>query len=137
MPTRSEGRASPGADGLAPNLTKVALPGEGEEKDSGWVLHFLRQRPDIHITAQITTFNTQADRVRMQEVGVYDGPVFSRAIDVNAGQVVELDGFVLADFFRICPGKFRANPRARSRTKIEISFRMRPLRPVLANRPAI
>jgi len=50
-----------------PNVTKVALSWRSG-KDSAWALHVLRQQPDIHITALITTFNTQADRVAMHAV---------------------------------------------------------------------
>jgi diphthamide synthase (EF-2-diphthine--ammonia ligase) len=48
-------------------LTKVALSWSGG-KDSAWTLHLLRQQPDIQITALITTFNTEADRVAMHAV---------------------------------------------------------------------
>jgi uncharacterized protein (TIGR00290 family) len=37
-------------------------------KDSAWALRLLRQQPDIHITALITTFNSEADRVAMHAV---------------------------------------------------------------------
>jgi uncharacterized protein (TIGR00290 family) len=48
-------------------LTRVALSWSSG-KDSAWVLHLLRQQPDIHISALITTFNTKADRVAMHAV---------------------------------------------------------------------
>jgi uncharacterized protein (TIGR00290 family) len=48
-------------------LTKVALSWSSG-KDSAWTLHLLRQQPDIQITALITTFNTEADRVAMHAV---------------------------------------------------------------------
>jgi len=48
-------------------VTKVALSWSSG-KDSAWALHLLRQQPDIHIAALITTFNTQADRVAMHAV---------------------------------------------------------------------
>jgi uncharacterized protein (TIGR00290 family) len=48
-------------------LTKVALSWSSG-KDSAWTLHLLRQQPDIQITALITTFNTDADRVAMHAV---------------------------------------------------------------------
>ena len=37
-------------------------------KDSAWTLHLLRQRPDIHVAALVTTFNSAADRVAMHAV---------------------------------------------------------------------
>jgi diphthamide synthase (EF-2-diphthine--ammonia ligase) len=46
-------------------VTKVALCGGGK---GAWALHLLRQQPDIHIGALLTTFNTQADRVAMHAV---------------------------------------------------------------------
>lgn len=48
-------------------MTKVALSWSSG-KDSAWTLHLLRQQPDIQITALITTFNTEADRVAMHAV---------------------------------------------------------------------
>jgi uncharacterized protein (TIGR00290 family) len=48
-------------------LTKVALSWSSG-KDSAWTLHILRQQSDIQITALITTFNTEADRVAMHAV---------------------------------------------------------------------
>jgi uncharacterized protein (TIGR00290 family) len=48
-------------------LTKVALSWSSG-KDSAWTLHLLRQMPDIQITALITTFNSEADRVAMHAV---------------------------------------------------------------------
>jgi uncharacterized protein (TIGR00290 family) len=48
-------------------LTKVALSWSSG-KDSAWTLHLLRQQPDVQITALITTFNTEADRVAMHAV---------------------------------------------------------------------
>lgn len=55
------------SDGCEPNVTKVALSWSSG-KDSAWTLHLLRQQPDIQITALITTFNTEADRVAMHAV---------------------------------------------------------------------
>lgn len=37
-------------------------------KDSAWTLHLLRQRPDIHVAALVTTFNSEANRVAMHAV---------------------------------------------------------------------
>jgi uncharacterized protein (TIGR00290 family) len=37
-------------------------------KDSAWALHLLRQQPDIHVEALVTSFNTEADRVAMHGV---------------------------------------------------------------------
>jgi uncharacterized protein (TIGR00290 family) len=37
-------------------------------KDSAWSLHLLRQRPDIHVAALLTTFNSEFDRVAMHAV---------------------------------------------------------------------
>jgi uncharacterized protein (TIGR00290 family) len=37
-------------------------------KDSAWVLHVLKQSPDIEVVALITTFNCAADRVAMHAV---------------------------------------------------------------------
>jgi uncharacterized protein (TIGR00290 family) len=37
-------------------------------KDSAWTLHVLRGQPDIEVTALITTFNSEADRVAMHAV---------------------------------------------------------------------
>jgi uncharacterized protein (TIGR00290 family) len=37
-------------------------------KDSAWTLHLLRQAPDIQVTALITTFNSEANRVAMHAV---------------------------------------------------------------------
>ena len=37
-------------------------------KDSAWTLHLLRQRPDIEVSALVTTFNSAADRVAMHAV---------------------------------------------------------------------
>jgi len=37
-------------------------------KDSAWALHLLRQQPDLHVVALLTTFNTTADRVAMHAV---------------------------------------------------------------------
>jgi uncharacterized protein (TIGR00290 family) len=48
-------------------LTKVALSWSSG-KDSAWTLHILRQQSDIQITALLTTFNTEADRVAMHAV---------------------------------------------------------------------
>jgi uncharacterized protein (TIGR00290 family) len=48
-------------------LRKVALSWSSG-KDSAWTLHLLRQRPDIQVTALITTFNSEADRVAMHAV---------------------------------------------------------------------
>jgi uncharacterized protein (TIGR00290 family) len=48
-------------------LTKVALSWSSG-KDSAWTLHILRQQSDIQLTALITTFNTEADRVAMHAV---------------------------------------------------------------------
>ena len=67
MSQRRECRARLDSDGCEPNLTKVALSWSSG-KDSAWTLHLLRQRPDIQITALITTFNTEADRVAMHAV---------------------------------------------------------------------
>jgi diphthamide synthase (EF-2-diphthine--ammonia ligase) len=64
---RSGCRARLDSAGCEPNLTKVALSWSSG-KDSAWTLHLLRQQPDIQITALITTFNTEADRVAMHAV---------------------------------------------------------------------
>ena len=48
-------------------MTKVALSWSSG-KDSAWTFHLLRQQPDIQISALITTFNTEADRVAMHAV---------------------------------------------------------------------
>jgi uncharacterized protein (TIGR00290 family) len=48
-------------------LTKVALSWSSG-KDSAWTLHVLRLRPDIQVSALITTFNSQANRVAMHAV---------------------------------------------------------------------
>ena len=37
-------------------------------KDSAWTLHLLRQQPDIHVAALLTTFNSAAGRVAMHAV---------------------------------------------------------------------
>jgi uncharacterized protein (TIGR00290 family) len=37
-------------------------------KDSAWALHVLRQQPDIHVAALVTTFNSTASRVAMHAV---------------------------------------------------------------------
>jgi uncharacterized protein (TIGR00290 family) len=37
-------------------------------KDSTWALHVLRQTVDVQVTALVTTFNTQANRVAMHAV---------------------------------------------------------------------
>ena len=37
-------------------------------KDSAWALHLLKQQPDIHIVALVTTFNSEANRVAMHAV---------------------------------------------------------------------
>ncbi|HXM61524.1 MAG TPA: hypothetical protein VN950_11780 [Terriglobales bacterium] len=46
---------------------KVALSWSSG-KDSAWALHRLRQHPEIQVTALITTFNSEADRVAMHAV---------------------------------------------------------------------
>ena len=48
-------------------MTKVALSWSSG-KDSAWTLHLLRERPDLRLTALITTFNSEADRVAMHAV---------------------------------------------------------------------
>lgn len=48
-------------------MTKVALSWSSG-KDSAWALHLLRQQADIEVTALITTFNSEADRVAMHAV---------------------------------------------------------------------
>ena len=48
-------------------MRKVALSWSSG-KDSAWTLHLLRQQPDIQVTALITAFNTEADRVAMHAV---------------------------------------------------------------------
>jgi uncharacterized protein (TIGR00290 family) len=48
-------------------LTKVLLSWSSG-KDSAWVLHLLRQRPDIQLAALVTTFNSAANRVAMHAV---------------------------------------------------------------------
>jgi uncharacterized protein (TIGR00290 family) len=50
-----------------PTLKKVALSWSSG-KDSAWTLHLLRRCPDIQVTALITTFNSEADRVAMHAV---------------------------------------------------------------------
>ncbi len=37
-------------------------------KDSAWTLHLLRQRTGVQVTALVTTFNSEADRVAMHAV---------------------------------------------------------------------
>ncbi len=37
-------------------------------KDSTWMLHLLRQQPDIEVAALFTTFNSAANRVAMHAV---------------------------------------------------------------------
>jgi diphthamide synthase (EF-2-diphthine--ammonia ligase) len=37
-------------------------------KDSAWTVHLLRQRPNIQVTALLTTFNSEANRVAMHAV---------------------------------------------------------------------
>lgn len=37
-------------------------------KDSAWTLHLLRQQPDVHVAALVTTFNSAANRVAMHAV---------------------------------------------------------------------
>ena len=46
---------------------------------------------------------------------VYDAPVFSRPIDVQAGEVVERDGFVFADLLLSLNKTRNANSRVRTR----------------------
>ena len=48
-------------------MKKIALSWSSG-KDSAWTLHLLRQQPEIQITALITTFNSEADRVAMHAV---------------------------------------------------------------------
>jgi uncharacterized protein (TIGR00290 family) len=48
-------------------LTKVILSWSSG-KDSAWTLHLLRQQPDIHVVALLTSFNSVADRVSMHAV---------------------------------------------------------------------
>jgi uncharacterized protein (TIGR00290 family) len=48
-------------------VTKVVLSWSSG-KDSAWTLHLLRQRPDIHVVALLTTFNSEANRVAMHAV---------------------------------------------------------------------
>ena len=48
-------------------MTNVALSWSSG-KDSTWMLHILRQQPDIQIAALITTFNSEAGRVAMHAV---------------------------------------------------------------------
>jgi uncharacterized protein (TIGR00290 family) len=47
---------------------KKALLSWSTGKDSYWALHLLRQRPDLEVTALVTTFNTAFDRVAMHAV---------------------------------------------------------------------
>jgi uncharacterized protein (TIGR00290 family) len=37
-------------------------------KDSAWALHLLRQNPELHVDALVTTFNAEANRVAMHAV---------------------------------------------------------------------
>jgi uncharacterized protein (TIGR00290 family) len=48
-------------------LTKVLLSWSSG-KDSAWALHLLRRRPDAHVAALVTTFNSEANRVAMHAV---------------------------------------------------------------------
>jgi len=48
-------------------LTKVLLSWSSG-KDSAWALHLLRRRPDVHVAALVTTFNSEANRVAMHAV---------------------------------------------------------------------
>jgi len=64
---RSESCARLDSGGSERNLTKVALSWSSG-KDSAWALQLLLAQPDIQITALITTFNTEADRVAMHAV---------------------------------------------------------------------
>ena len=50
-----------------PGMRKVLLSWSSG-KDSAWTLHLLRQRPDIEVSALVTTFNSAADRVAMHAV---------------------------------------------------------------------
>jgi uncharacterized protein (TIGR00290 family) len=52
---------------IEPNVTRVVLSWSSG-KDSAWTLHLLRQRPDIHVVALLTTFNSEANRVAMHAV---------------------------------------------------------------------
>jgi uncharacterized protein (TIGR00290 family) len=48
-------------------VTKVLLSWSSG-KDSAWTLHLLRQQPNIHVAALLTTFNSEANRVAMHAV---------------------------------------------------------------------
>ena len=48
-------------------MTKVLLSWSSG-KDSAWTLHLLRQQPNIHVAALVTTFNSEANRVAMHAV---------------------------------------------------------------------
>ena len=48
-------------------MTKVLLSWSSG-KDSAWTLHLLRQQPNIHVAALLTTFNSEANRVAMHAV---------------------------------------------------------------------
>ncbi len=50
-----------------PGMRKILLSWSSG-KDSAWTLHLLRQRPDIEVSALVTTFNSAADRVAMHAV---------------------------------------------------------------------
>ncbi len=56
----------PGRDRRA-GVKRVALSWSSG-KDSAWALHLLRKTPGIELTALITTFNREADRVAMHAV---------------------------------------------------------------------
>ena len=50
-----------------PKLKQILLSWSSG-KDSAWTLHLLRQQPDIHVAALVTTFNSAVDRVAMHAV---------------------------------------------------------------------
>ncbi|HEX5432370.1 MAG TPA: ATP-binding protein [Bryobacteraceae bacterium] len=54
---------------------------------------------------------------------VYDAPVFSRPIEVQAGEIIERDGFVFADFFEAATGFPASGPRSSSPARESASSR--------------
>jgi diphthamide synthase (EF-2-diphthine--ammonia ligase) len=82
-------------------------------KDSAWALHLLRQQPDIELVGLLTTLNTEFQRVAMHGTrrSVLEaqaasanlplwivGPMFTTPVKMEAGELVNRDGFVYADF---------------------------------------
>src|SRR5574341_330377 len=49
-------------------MPKRVLLSWSSGKDSAWVLHLLRQQPDVEVVGLLTTFNEAAGRVAMHAV---------------------------------------------------------------------